>query len=141
MLFLDSSYLIALILENDNYNDKAIELNKIISNETTIINNTVLTEVLNSFNKYNVTQIESIINDLLTLNIDYLTKNDYKKALKYYKYYNTAINFSDCTILVTMNKYKTNQVISFDSDFNKINLSLDNFMLKFTHLLFIYFSN
>ena len=46
MLFLDSSYLIALILENDNYNDKAIELNKIISNETTIINNTVLTEVL-----------------------------------------------------------------------------------------------
>ncbi|PWB86114.1 PIN domain protein [Methanobrevibacter woesei] len=119
MLFLDSSYLIALILENDNYNDKAIELNKIISNETTIIKNTVLTEVLNSFNKYNVTQIESIINDLLTLNIDYLTKNDYKKALKYYKYYNTAINFSDC-ILVTMNKYKTNQVISFDSDFNKI---------------------
>lgn len=120
MLFLDSSYLIALILENDNYNDKAIKLNKIISNETTIINNTVLTEVLNSFNKYNVTQIESIINDLLTLNIDYLTKNDYKKALKYYKYYNTSINFSDCTILVTMNKYKTNQVISFDSDFNKI---------------------
>lgn len=120
MLFLDSSYLIALILENDNYNDKAIELNKIISNETTIINNTVLTEVLNSFNKYNVTQIENIINDLLTLTIDYLTKNDYKKALKYYKYYNTAINFSDCTILVTMNKYKTNQVISFDSDFNKI---------------------
>lgn len=57
---------------------------------------------------------------MFKFDIDYLTEQDYKKALTYYRYYNTAINFSDCTILVTMNKYNTDKIVSFDSDFNKI---------------------
>lgn len=116
MIFLDSSYLIALMLKQDRNYKKASDL------KTTriIINNTVLSEVLNSFNKYNSLNLEHNVNNMFKFDIDYLTEDDYKKALTYYRYYNTAINFSDCTILVTMNKYNTDKIVSFDSDFNKI---------------------
>lgn len=120
MIFLDSSYLIALMLKQDRNYKKASDLKTTIFNERIIINNTVLSEVLNSFNKYNSPNLEHNVNNMFKFDIDYLTEDDYKKALTYYRYYNTAINFSDCTILVTMNKYNTDKIVSFDSDFNKI---------------------
>ena len=120
MIFLDSSYLIALMLKQDRNYKKASDLKTTIFNERIIINNTVLSEVLNSFNKYNSLNLEHNVNNIFKFDIDYLTEDDYKKALTYYRYYNTAINFSDCTILVTMNKYNTDKIVSFDSDFNKI---------------------
>lgn len=120
MIFLDSSYLIALMLKQDRNYKKASDLKTTIFNERIIINNTVLSEVLNSFNKYNSLNLEHNVNNMFKFDIDYLTKDNYKKALTYYRYYNTAINFSDCTILVTMNKYNTDKIVSFDSDFNKI---------------------
>lgn len=120
MIFLDSSYLIALMLKQDRNYKKASDLKTTIFNERIIINNTVLSEVLNSFNKYNLLNLEHNVNNMFKFDIDYLTEDDYKKALTYYRYYNTAINFSDCTILVTMNKYNTDKIVSFDSDFNKI---------------------
>ena len=120
MIFLDSSYLIALMLKQDRNYKKASDLKTTIFNERIIINNTVLSEVLNSFNKYNSLNLEHNVNNMFKFDIDYLTEDDYKKALTYYRYYNTAINFSDCTILVTMNKYNTDKIVSFDSDFNKI---------------------
>lgn len=120
MIFLDSSYLIALMLKQDRNYKKASDLKTTIFNERIIINNTVLSEVLNSFNKYNSLNLEHNVNNMFKFDIDYLTEDDYKKALTYYRYYNTAINFSDCTILVTMNKYNTAKIVSFDSDFNKI---------------------
>lgn len=120
MIFLDSSYLIALMLKQDRNYKKASDLKTTIFNERIIINNTVLSEVLNSFNKYNSLNLEHNVNNMFKFDIDYLTEQDYKKALTYYRYYNTAINFSDCTILVTMNKYNTDKIVSFDSDFNKI---------------------
>lgn len=120
MIFLDSSYLIALMIKQDRNYKKASDLKTTIFNERIIINNTVLSEVLNSFNKYNSLNLEHNVNNMFKFDIDYLTEDDYKKALTYYRYYNTAINFSDCTILVTMNKYNTDKIVSFDSDFNKI---------------------
>ncbi len=120
MIFLDSSYLIALMLKQDRNYKKASDLKTTIFNERIIINNTVLSEVLNSFNKYNSLNLEHNVNNMFKFDIDYLTEDDYKKALTYYRYYNTAINFSDCTILVTMNKYNTDKIVNFDSDFNKI---------------------
>ncbi len=110
MIFLDSSYLIALMLKQDRNYKKASDLKTTIFNERIIINNTVLSEVLNSFNKYNSLNLEHNVNNMFKFDIDYLTEDDYKKALTYYRYYNTAINFSDCTILVTMNKYNTEYI-------------------------------
>lgn len=122
MIFLDSSYLIGLIVDNDKHHEKSHELQPILTHEKKMINNTVLTEVLNSLKKNNYHwNREKVIKTLLKLDIvDYLSYNNYINSIQLFKYYNHSINFSDCTILESMINNQTNKIVSFDSDFDKI---------------------
>lgn len=122
MIFLDSSYLIALIIDKDTHHKKSKTLKPVLSNEIKVINNTVLVEVLNSLKKTNhKTDLNSIIDTLLKIdNIHFLNDKDYAKSIESYKYYNQSLNFSDCTILCTMLKNNISNIVSFDSDFDKI---------------------
>ena len=66
MIFLDSSYLIGLIINKDKYHQKSKTLKPVLSNEIKVINNTVLVEVLNSLKITNhKTNLDSMINSLL----------------------------------------------------------------------------
>ncbi len=122
MIFLDSSYLIGLIIGNDQHHTKAVELKPCLKNEKKIINNTVLVETLNSIKRTNHSiGTDEIINSILKLDIiDFLTKKDYFKSLELFNYYNQSINYSDCTMIYTMQQYSLNNIVSFDSDFDKI---------------------
>ena len=51
MIFLDSTYLIGLMIDNDDYYEQAHQLRPIIDKERKLINNTVLDEVFNSLKK------------------------------------------------------------------------------------------
>lgn len=55
-----------------------------------------------------------LINDI---KFSYLTKKDYIYSKKLFKEYNQAINYSDCTIIESMQNNKINKIISFDTDF------------------------
>ena len=87
-----------------------------------MINNTVLTEVLNSLKKNNYHwNREKVIKSLLDMDIvDYLSYNNYIESIQLFKYYNHGINISDCTILESMMKNQVNKIVSFDSDFDEI---------------------
>lgn len=123
MIFLDSSYLIGLIIDNDQHHLKATEFKPFLKHEKKIINNTVLVETLNSINRTNHTlETESIINSILKIDkIDFLTKKEYFKSLELFNYYNQGINYSDCTMLYTMQANNVNKIVSFDNDFDKVN--------------------
>lgn len=122
MIFLDSSYILSLIFENDINHLKAMQIRYVLEDEAKMINNTVLNEVLNSIDSNNSKiEINYIINRLLSLHkIDFLNYDDYITSIKIFRYYNQSINFSDCTILKSMFENNINQIISFDSDFDKI---------------------
>ena len=121
MIFLDSTYLIGLILKNDSLYYKSHLLKPYLDDENKIINNTVFNEVLNSVtsnnSSYDLNHIKKL---LLSFNIDFLTSDDYLDSFDIFEYYNFSVNFSDCTILNTMQNYNINQIASFDSDFDKI---------------------
>ena len=127
MLFVDSSYLIGLFVKNDGHHEKAEELKININHDNILINNVVFSEVMNSFkirkNKANYTKnIDNLFNFFINnTELHYLTKEDYVESYGLFKYYNQSINYSDCTILYTMQKYKINKIVSFDSYFDKIN--------------------
>ena len=53
MIFLDSTYLIGLMIDNDDYHEQSHQLRPIIDKERKLINNAVLVEVLNSLKKNN----------------------------------------------------------------------------------------
>lgn len=121
MIFLDSSYLIGLILKNDSFSYNSHLITPYLEKENKIINNTVFNEVLNSLTSnnfnYNLPYIKKL---LLSFNLDILTYDDYKNSFDLFEFYNFSINFSDCTILNTMQNYNINKIASFDSDFDKI---------------------
>ena len=96
MIFIDSSYYIARLIEDDKFHKRAIELEPQL-NEKRYINSTVLNETLNAFGSMGGAEINEL-----------------------FIYYNSSINFSDCTILESMQKLGINKIVSFDSDFSKI---------------------
>ena len=122
MIFLDSTYLIGLMIDNDDYHEKAHQLRPVIDRERKLINNTVLVEVLNSLKKNNhKLELDEIMDALLGLDkVVFLTDDDYDESFKLFKYYNLSVNYSDCTILKTMMDNNVSVVVSFDSDFDKI---------------------
>ena len=123
MLFIDTCYLLSLINVMEKNHEKAIQLLEYIDEEETLINSTVLLEMLNRLKKKRYKKHRNTIIDLLygMDNIHYLTTEDYNNALDICKKYGFSINFSDCTILESMKQYNINSIVSFDSDFDKAN--------------------
>ena len=78
MIFLDSTYLIGLMIDNDDYHEKAHQLRPVIDRERKLINNTVLVEVLNSLKKNNhKLELDEIMDALLGLDkVVFLTDED-----------------------------------------------------------------
>ncbi|KZX17290.1 PIN domain-containing protein [Methanobrevibacter filiformis] len=46
MIFLDTSFLVAYFFENDDFHERAVEVNERIKNEEKVISNLVISEVL-----------------------------------------------------------------------------------------------
>ena len=127
MMFFDSSYLIGLFVKNDDYYESAHFLKDYLSHETILINSVVFVEVLNSLKmtKHGV-NYENDLDVLFGFLWDdvvfhHLEHDDYRRSFELFKYYGQSINFSDCTILLTMIDYGVNKIVSFDSDFDKVN--------------------
>ena len=121
MIFVDTTFLLALLIKTDLYHDLALNIAKNIQ-EKKMINNTVLNETLNAFTGKGGKigkGLYQVINEMF--DIEYLNEDDYKNAVDIYLNYDSSINYSDCTILVSMQKNKIDKILSFDSDFNKIN--------------------
>ncbi len=120
MIFVDTTFLLALLIKTDRYHDLALNIAKNIQ-EKKMINNAVLNETLNAFTGKGGKigkELYQVINEMF--DIEYLNEDDYKNAVDIYLNYDSSINYSDCTILVSMQKNKIDKIISFDSDFNKI---------------------
>ena len=121
MLFIDTCYLLSLINVKAKNHEKAQLLSQYIGEEETLINSTVLLEMLNRLKKKRYVKYRNTIIDLLygMDNIHYLTTDDYNNALDTCKQYGFIINYSDCTILETMRQFNVINIVSFDSDFDK----------------------
>ena len=122
MIFLDTSYINSLIIKNDPYRQYAKNIQPLLETEAKITNITVLVEVLNSISPYNFFgDVVELKDYLLNLHdFDFLTDEDYDAAFELFNHYNRSINFSDCTILVSMQKHGIGRIASFDADFDKI---------------------
>ncbi len=121
MIFLDSSFLISLIIDKETRHIKSVELLDSLT-DYKVINNIVLSETLNGIHRCDKRKsLEEIYNILIdTAEVVYITSKDYSEAININKYYNNAINYSDCLILKTMQDKKITKIVSYDKGFDKI---------------------
>ena len=120
MIFVDTSFLIALLVKTDSHHEEALKIAESI-HERKVINSTVMNETLNAFTGKGGKigkELYQIIEEMF--DIEYLNQSDFEHAMEIYLHFDSSINFSDCTILSTMIRNKIDKIISFDSDFEKV---------------------
>ncbi|WP_407421513.1 PIN domain-containing protein [Methanobrevibacter sp.] len=123
MIFLDSGYFKGLMNYKDAHHNDSLKIQEYLnnSNETTVINTTVLVETLNNTVKTNILA-KDMFNVLYSQNqIIQLTYEDYLKSLEVNMWYGNSINYGDCTIINTMINMSIIDIVTFDSDFEKVN--------------------
>lgn len=127
--FLDTSFILALILDSDSNHDKAKNLLYIL-NEECYINNNVLNEVLTlSGRKLNINAAKEIYYNLIDsfeLLNEYDILNYNSENFKIFETYvgvnsnKTKLSFTDSSIILTMKSFKINNLVSFDQEFEKV---------------------
>ena len=127
--FLDTSFIMALVLDSDaNYN-KAVKLDYIL-NENCFINNNVLNEVLTlTGRKINIDSAKEIYYNLID-SFEVLDENDIlnynSENLKIFEKYiginsnKTKLSFTDSSIILTMKEFEIDSLVTFDKEFKRI---------------------
>ena len=127
--FLDTSFIMALVLDSDaNYN-KAGKLDYIL-NENCFINNNVLNEVLTlTGRKINIDSAKEIYYNLIDsfeVLDEYDILNYNSENLKIFEKYiginsnKTKLSFTDSSIILTMKEFEIDSLVTFDKEFKRI---------------------
>lgn len=123
MIFVDTSFIIALLNEKDQWHKKAVQLSEVVKNETAVISDIVLIESMNSLSYLGGKQgklVYDIINDSFKIK-QFNSKKLFDLAMNEFVKYDGTIGFTDCTSIVLMDLFNIIEIYSFDSDFDKVN--------------------
>ncbi|WP_298535307.1 type II toxin-antitoxin system VapC family toxin [Methanobrevibacter sp.] len=130
-IFVDSSFLIALVNENDSLHEKSLEYIDLIEKNDCYISNLVINEVItvigNKIDLETAISAFDLINDIFHVINEYEIKDFNSTTMLIYEKHNTKLSFTDCSIIVDMHYHKIENLLSFDKEFKKaegINLIL-----------------
>ncbi|MDL2246046.1 PIN domain-containing protein [Methanobrevibacter sp. OttesenSCG-928-K11] len=121
MILIDSSFIIAIINNKDQWNERAITLYSNIIKEKKIMPLLMMSESITSINSR--LGVKNTIELYKTLekefNIYYPTKNDITKSMEILSKYNN-LSLADSLAIYIMKKENITDIYSFDSDFDKV---------------------
>ena len=127
--FLDTSFILAIVLDSDSNYKKAVNLAYVL-NEKCYINNNVLNEVLTLIGRkldinsakelyYNIIDSFELLNEYDISNYNSENFNIFEKYVgKNSK--KTKLSFTDSSIILTMKEYNIPNLVSFDKEFKKV---------------------
>ena len=122
MIFVDSSFFIALVDQKDQWHLNAKSLLPILTDEIILITDLIMAESISIIGKRSGgkagTQLYHYFLDncKLVFADDKILKNSMEEFLKY----DGTLSVSDAISVIIMKKNKVARIISFDSDFDKI---------------------
>lgn len=120
--FFDSSFIIALALDNDSNKSKALELTDLLSEECYIGDN-VIEEVVNVVNlKGDANKAETLYNfmiDNFKIINEHEIPNYNTKTIKVFKKFNGKLSYTDSSMVVTVLEYNIDYLVTFDNEFKR----------------------
>ena len=124
--FVDSSYIIALIKEDDSLHGEALKFLELLDLNECYINDYIINEVVTVIgNKIDLKTASKAYNILnLTFNVvDMCSISNFKdKTMFYYQQFDTKLSFTDCSVITCMISENIENLLSFDDEFKKVNL-------------------
>ncbi|NES84600.1 MAG: type II toxin-antitoxin system VapC family toxin [Moorea sp. SIO2B7] len=122
-IFIDTSYIIALINERDDYHHEALDLANRYDGYPFIISEPILLEVGNALCRNYKVEASQIINHFLEaddVEVISLTSDLLKKAFDLYQQYQDKYwVLVDCISFIIMKENKINHVLTFDRYFSQ----------------------
>lgn len=122
--FIDSSYIIALINQNDSLHQRSLEyLNLIEENECYISNliiNEVVTVIGNKIDLETAVTAFDLLYDIFIVLDEYDDKDLNYNTMLIYEKYNAKLSFTDSSIIVNMHNEGIDNLISFDKEFKRV---------------------
>ena len=122
MIFVDSSYLIALAITNDQWHKKAKKLRKMVEKEEKYLTTLNIGETIALISYKGNLEVAMIFYKYIRENykiIDATLKLCDKSLEKFVEYHGT-LSPADVLALEVMENKKIDKIVSFDSDFDKV---------------------
>ena len=122
--FLDSSFIIALVNDNDSLHEKALEYVKLTETNDCFISNLIINEVITVIgNKLGLEIAISTFNLLINV-FNIINESDNSNFnssnMLIYEEYNTKLSYTDSSIIYIMKEEGIDNLISFDKEFKKV---------------------
>ena len=123
-VLLDTSFIIAFNIISDSQHDKSRELKEVLLNEDCYITNNVLNECVTvGFNKSKSLEVANniyytLIDNFTVIN-EYEISNFNTKTLRIFNKHGGKLSFVDASLIVVMNEFNLNYLLSFDKQFTK----------------------
>ena len=120
LIFLDTSFIVALANSSDGRHKKASILAEKIENEEKIVSNVIIIEVLNILRKFKQGKLNQDVYRIIKDNFKIYEENIelYNNALKTQLKYKGKLGFADCIIIEVMKDMNINKIASFDRHFD-----------------------
>ena len=122
MIFIDSCYFIALTIKKDQWHNNAISLLDVIKEEDNcMVTDGVILETIAKVGYLGGGKKANIVYNNIKDNYTILTTNNlYDKAMVNHLKYDGNLSLVDVLIIEKMKELKTEKIISFDKDFDKV---------------------
>lgn len=125
-IFLDTSFIVSSIIKTDSNHEKAKKLiiNEDLLNNECYISNLIINEIVTVIgNKLGLTaaiEAYELVNDNFNILNEYEINNFNDKVLDVYRLTNTKLSFTDSSIIILMQEYGIENLVSFDKEFRRI---------------------
>ena len=121
MIFVDASYIIALIIEKDQWHEDAIKLLDKLKSEEKIITEAMIIESINLIGSCHGGKVGYMtfkyIKDNFTI---FKSETLREESLRYYLKFDGTLSLADCTAIHAMKENQILEILSFDDDFDKV---------------------
>ena len=121
MYFLDTTFLVGLFVSNDQWHPQAIEIYRKIRNDKLVISRLVIAETVTVLkNKLRTKDIREIYNNLPRLFEIIEDAQLFDGAMNEFVKYDANISFFDSMYVFVMAEKNISEIVSFDSDFDRV---------------------
>lgn len=121
MYFLDTVFIVALFVSNDQWHEQAVEIYQQIKDKKLVISKLVIAETVTILkNELKTKDIHEIYMNIPNF-FDVVDDNlNYNEAMDGFVKYDSTISFFDAMYVAIMKKEKIIKIVSFDDDFDKV---------------------
>jgi predicted nucleic acid-binding protein len=119
----DSSFFIALVLKSDQWHDRAVQLIPKLEESQKMVSGLIISEAVTMVGSRSGGKAGKMVYDYITDNCRVFNQEGsiYDEAINTYLKYDGTLSLTDSVTLEVMSIFNIKEIVSFDSDFDKVN--------------------